>query len=147
MARPFQRGRYPACDVFGERRRGSANDASPGRGTGRAEERPTILSWMGARFSERWRGRRQIFPVPAAALFEEEVLIKAALNCNQELIVKLLGVIRASHAYTALVDSATCNTTLGPCFYFSNLGSDHFCYKSEQSELLEEEQADSLLAA
>lgn len=74
------------------------------------------------------------------------MLIKAALNCNQELIVKLLGVIRASHAYTALGYSAACNNTLCPCFYFSNLGSDYFYYKSKQSELLVEE-ADSLLAA
>lgn len=98
---------------------------------------------MGARFRDHWR---EIFPVSAAALFEEEVLIKAALNYNQELIVKLLGVIRASHAYTALGYSAACNNTLGPCFYFSNSGSDYFYYKSKQSEMLVEE-ADSLLAA
>lgn len=148
MARPFQRGRSPACDAFGERRHGSANNASTcsddlREGHGRAEERPIILSWMGARFRDHWR---EIFPVSAAALFEEEVLIKAALNCNQELIVKLLGVIRASHAYTALGCSAACNNTLGPWFYFSNLGSDYFYYKSEQSELLVEE-ANCLLAA
>lgn len=137
MAQPFQRGRYPPCDVFGERRRGTANNASSGRGTG--ERRRSLLFYLGweHRSGEHWRGGRKIFPVPAAALFEEEVLIKAALNCNQELIVKLLGVIRASHAYTALVDSETCNNTLRPCFYFSNLGS----------ELLEEEEAASLLAA
>lgn len=122
MARPFQRGRSPACDAFGERRHGSANNASTcsddlREGHGRAEDRPIILSWMGARFRDHWR---EIFPVSAAALFEEEVLIKAALNCNQELIVKLLGVIRASHAYTALGCSAACNNTLGPWFYFSN---------------------------
>lgn len=135
MARPYQRGRSPACDAFGERRHGSANNASTcsndlREGHGRAEERPIILSWMGARFRDHWR---EIFPVSAAALFEEEVLIKAALNCNQELIVKLLGVIRASHAYTALGCSAACNNTLGPWFYFSNLGSDYFYYKSKQS--------------
>lgn len=92
------------------------------------------------------RRKKKIFPVPAAALFEEEVLIKAALNCNQELISKLLGVIRASHAYTALVYSATCNNTLSPCFHFSNPGSVHFCYKSKRSELLEEEDGGRLFA-
>lgn len=45
MARPFQRGRYPACDVFGERRRGSANNASSGRSTG--ERRRGISFYLG----------------------------------------------------------------------------------------------------
>lgn len=94
-----------------------------GRGTG--ERRRGLLFYLGweHRFRDHWR---EIFPLPAAAWFEEEVLIKAALNCNQELVVKLLGVIRASHAYTALSYSAACKNTPGPCFYFSNLGSRRF---------------------
>lgn len=91
-----------------------------GRGTG--ERRRDLLFYLGWEhwFRDQWR---EIFLLPAAALFEEEVLIKAALNCNQELVVKLLGVIRASHTYTALGYSAACNNTSGPCFYFLNLGS------------------------
>lgn len=70
-------------------------------------------------------------------MFEEEALIKAALNCNQELIVKLLGVIRASHAHTALVYSETCNNTLCP---------NHFCPKPKAVEREEEEVNSSLTA-
>lgn len=33
---------------------------------------------------------------------EEEALIKAALNCNQELIVDIPGIIGASHWYAVL---------------------------------------------
>lgn len=141
MARPFQRSRHPVQDVFGERRRrGNANSVSSGRGKGKRRRGLSFyLGWEHGSESTGEEEEKIKSAVPAAALFEEEVLIKAALNCNQELIVKLLSVIRASHAHTALVYSATCNNTLGPCFYFSNLGSDHFCYKCKQSELLEEE--------
>lgn len=117
MARAFRGSRVLACLVSPSH--GSASAASTcsssnlREGHGPVEGRPIIVCWMGARLIEPWREDKKMFPVPAAALFEEEVLIKAALNCNQELIVKLLGVIRASQQR-----SATYNNTLSPSFIF-----------------------------